>query len=199
MVSWSKQIPKGRAGPSSYGRTPADAANVIAHALKPHGGILFYRAFVYDHHLDWRNPKNDRARAAYDVFHPLDGKFDDNVIIQIKYGPIDFQAREPVSPLFGGLEKTNEGIELQITQEYTGQQRHLCFLPPMWKEILDFDLARKRRQNSGQGSGCRQSISSTCRRICWRGQCWYGRELARAPAGDGQSCMDSGDWHGILI
>ena len=131
---------EGRAGPSSYGRTPADAANVIARALRPHGGVLFYRAFVYDHHLDWRNPKNDRARAAYDIFHPLDGKFDDNVIIQIKYGPIDFQAREPVSPLFGGLEKTNQGIELQITQEYTGQQRHLCFLPPMWKEMLDFDL-----------------------------------------------------------
>ena len=120
---------EGRSGPSSYGRTPADAANVIARALKPHGGILFYRAFVYDHHLDWRNPKNDRARAAYDIFHPLDGKFDDNVIIQIKYGPIDFQAREPVSPLLGGLEKTDEAIELQITQEYTGQQRHLCFLP----------------------------------------------------------------------
>ena len=134
---------EGRAGPSSYGRTPADAANVIARALRPHGGVLFYRAFVYDHHLDWRNPKNDRARAAYDIFHPLDGKFDDNVIIQIKYGPIDFQAREPVSPLFGGLEKTNQGIELQVTQEYTGQQRHLCFLVPMWKEILDFDLRVK--------------------------------------------------------
>ena len=131
---------EGRAGPSSYGRTPADAANVIARALRSHGGVLFYRAFVYDHHLDWRNPKNDRARAAYDIFHPLDGKFDDNVIIQIKYGPIDFQAREPVSPLFGGLEKTNQGIELQITQEYTGQQRHLCFLAPMWKQVLDFDL-----------------------------------------------------------
>ena len=131
---------EGRAGPSSYGRTPADAANVIARALRPHGGVLFYRAFVYDHHLDWRNLKNDRARAAYDIFHPLDGRFDDNVIIQIKYGSIDFQAREPVSPLFGGLEKTNQGIELQITQEYTGQQRHLCFLPPMWKEVLDFDL-----------------------------------------------------------
>ena len=131
---------EGRAGPSSYGRTPADAANVIARALRPHGGVLFYRAFVYDHHLDWQNPKNDRARAAYDIFHPLDGKFDHNVIIQIKYGPIDFQAREPASPLFGGLERTNQGIELQVTQEYTGQQRHLCFLPPMWKEILDFDL-----------------------------------------------------------
>src|SRR6202030_1297463 len=81
-----------------------------------------------------------RARVPYAVFQPLDGKFADNVIIQIKYGPIDFQAREPVSPLFGGLEKTNEGIELQITQEYTGQQRHLCFLPVMWKEVLDFDL-----------------------------------------------------------
>jgi alpha-glucuronidase len=137
---------EGRPGPSSYGRTPAAAANVIARALSPHGGMLFYRAFVYDHHLDWRNPKNDRARAAYDIFHPLDGKFDGNVVVQIKYGPIDFQAREPVSPLFGGLEETNQGIELQITQEYTGQQRHLVFLPPMWKEILDFDL----RVNGGK-------------------------------------------------
>ncbi len=131
---------EGRLGPSVYGRTPADAANVIARALKPHGGIVFYRAFVYNHHLDWTKLKNDRARAAYDIFHPLDGKFDDNVIIQIKYGPIDFQVREPVSPLFGGLEHTNAGIELQIAQEYTGQQRHTCFLVPMWKEILDFDL-----------------------------------------------------------
>jgi alpha-glucuronidase len=131
---------EGRPGPSSYGRTPADAANVIAGALQPHGGFLFYRAFVYDHHLDWTNPKSDRARAAYDIFHPLDGKFDDNVIVQIKYGPIDFQVREPVSPLFGGLQETNEAIELQITQEYTGQQRHLCFLVPMWKKSLDFDL-----------------------------------------------------------
>ena len=75
---------EGRAGPSQYGRTPADAANVLARALKPHGGVLLYRAFVYDHHLDWRDPKADRARAAYDIFHPLDGKFDDNVIVQIK-------------------------------------------------------------------------------------------------------------------
>jgi alpha-glucuronidase len=131
---------EGRLGPSAYGRTHADAANVIARALKPHGGILLYRGFVYDHHMDWRNPKNDRARAAYDNFHTLDGKFDDNVAVQIKYGPIDFQVREPVSPIFGGLHQTNETIELQVTQEYTGQQRHLCFLVPMWKEILDFDL-----------------------------------------------------------
>ena len=137
---------EGRAGPAVYGRTAADAANVIARALKRHGGVLFYRAFVYDHHLDWRNLKADRARAAFDIFHPLDGRFDDNVIIQIKYGPIDFQVREPVSPLLGGLRSTNEAIELQITQEYTGQQRHLCFLVPMWKEILDFDMHADHRE-----------------------------------------------------
>ena len=131
---------EGRLGPSTYGRTPADVANVIARALKPHGGVVFYRAFVYNHHLDWRDLKNDRAKAAYDNFHRLDGAFDDNVIVQIKNGPIDFQVREPVSPLFAGLRRTNESIELQITQEYTGQQRHLCFLVPMWKEALDFDM-----------------------------------------------------------
>jgi alpha-glucuronidase len=131
---------EGRLGPSTYHRTPADAANVIARALKPHGGIVFYRAFVYNHHLDWRDPKNDRAKAAYDNFYSLDGRFDANVIIQIKHGPIDFQAREPVSPLFSGLERTNEAIELQITQEYTGQQRHLCYLVPMWKQVLDFEM-----------------------------------------------------------
>jgi len=145
---------EGRAGPASYGRTPADAANVIARALKPHGGLLFYRSFVYDHHLDWRNPKNDRARAAYDIFYPLDGQFADNVVIQIKHGPIDFQVREPVSPLLGGLEKTNEAIELQITQEYTGQQRHLCYLLPMWKEVLDFDM-----RSAGQSTPVRELVS----------------------------------------
>jgi len=131
---------EGRVGPSVYGRTHADAADVLAQALRPHGGILIYRGFVYNHHMDWRDLKNDRARAAYDNFHSLDGKFDENAAVQIKYGPIDFQAREPVSPLFGALEHTNETIELQITQEYTGQQRHLCYLVPMWKEVLDFNL-----------------------------------------------------------
>jgi alpha-glucuronidase len=131
---------EGRVGPSTYGRSHADAANVVARALKPHGGAIFYRGFVYDHHMDWNNPKNDRARAAYDNFHDLDGRFDDNVIIQIKHGPIDFQVREPASPLFGALDKTREAIELQITQEYFGQARHLVFLVPMWKETLDFDM-----------------------------------------------------------
>ncbi len=134
---------EGRVGPSTYGRTHADAANVVARALKPHGGVIFYRGFVYDHHMDWNNPKNDRARAAYDNFKPLDGKFDDNVIIQIKNGPIDFQVREPASPLFGALEHTNQAIELQITQEYFGQAHHTIFLVPYWKSTLDFDIHAK--------------------------------------------------------
>jgi alpha-glucuronidase len=134
---------EGRVGPSAYGRTHADAANVVARALRPHGGILLYRGFVYDHHMDWRNPRNDRARAAYDNFHPLDGSFDANVVVQIKNGPIDFQVREPVSPLFGALERTNEALELQVTQEYMGQARHMVFLVPQWKEVLDFDLKAK--------------------------------------------------------
>jgi len=131
---------EGQPGPSSFGRTPADAANTLAAALAPHGGVVLYRAFVYNHHLDWKDPKADRARAAYDIFHPLDGKFAANVVVQIKEGPIDFQAREPVSPLFGGLERTSQAMEVQITQEYTGQQRHLVYLAPMWKQVLDFDL-----------------------------------------------------------
>lgn len=131
---------EGQAGPSSYGRTQADAANLLAAALAPHHGVVLYRAFVYNHHLDWRDPKADRARAAYDIFHPLDGKFAANVVVQIKEGPIDFQAREPVSPLFAGLHQTSQAMEVEVTQEYTGQQRHLVYLAPMWKEVLDFDL-----------------------------------------------------------
>ncbi|HEY0306759.1 MAG TPA: alpha-glucuronidase family glycosyl hydrolase [Acidobacteriaceae bacterium] len=131
---------EGQPGPSQYGRTSSDAANLLARALKPHGGIVMYRGFVYNHHLDWQDPKADRARAGYDNFHSLDGKFDDNVVVQIKYGPIDFQIREPVSPLFAGLPHTNEAIEVEVSQEYTGQQRHLVYLVPMWKESLDTDL-----------------------------------------------------------
>jgi alpha-glucuronidase len=145
---------EGRLGPSAYGRTHADAANVIARPLAAHGGVLFYRGFVYDHRMDWRNLKNDRARAAVDNFRALDGSFDDNVILQIKHGPIDFQVREPASPLFGTLQRTNQAIELQITQEYLGQQRHIVYLPPMWKEVLDFDM-----QVKGKGTPVRDLVS----------------------------------------
>ncbi len=131
---------EGRVGPAAYHRTHAEAANVLARAIAPHGGLLFYRGFVYDHHMDWQNPKNDRGRAAWDNFHDLDGQFDSNAVIQIKNGPIDFQVREPASPLFGALEKTNQAIELQVTQEYFGQAHHTVFLVPMWKDCLDFDM-----------------------------------------------------------
>jgi alpha-glucuronidase len=147
---------EGRLGPSAYNRTHADATNVIARALAPHQGVIFYRGFVYDYLMDWRNLKNDRARAAYDNFHPLDGKFDDNAIIQIKHGPMDFQVREPASPLFGALRNTNQAIELQITQEYLGQQRHVCFLVPMWKEVLDFDMLAT---SSSPGTPVRDLVS----------------------------------------
>ena len=131
---------EGRPGPSQYGRTPADAANVVARALEPHGGVVLYRGFVYNNHLDWNDMKADRARAGYDNFHALDGKFEPNVIVQIKNGPIDFQVREPASSLFAALPHTNEAIELQVTQEYLGQQRHLVYLVPMWKATLDTDM-----------------------------------------------------------
>ena len=130
---------EGRPGPFTYGRTHADGANMLARALAPHGGIVIWRCFVYNCGQDWRDKKTDRARAAYDNFIHLDGCFDENVVLQIKNGPIDFQVREPVSPLFGALKKTNMILEVQIAQEYTGQQIDLCYLPPMWREILDFD------------------------------------------------------------
>jgi alpha-glucuronidase len=136
---------EGRVGPSQYHRTPAEAANAVARALKPHGGVVLYRGFVYNNHLDYNDLKADRARAGYDNFHALDGKFESNVVIQVKHGPIDFQVREPVSPLFAALQHTSQAIELQITQEYTGQQRHMVFLVPMWKTALDTDLRADNR------------------------------------------------------
>ncbi|KAK1451615.1 alpha-glucuronidase A [Colletotrichum melonis] len=135
---------EGQPGPLTYNRTLADGANLFAKELKNHGskkGIVMFRAFVYDHltlnQSDWRA---DRANAQVEFFKHLDGQFDDNVIVQIKYGAIDFQVREPVSPLFANLKNTSMAIELQISQEYLGQQDHLVYLPPLWKTILDFDL-----------------------------------------------------------
>ncbi|KAJ5805853.1 uncharacterized protein N7503_003455 [Penicillium pulvis] len=130
---------EGEPGPQVYNRTLAEGANLFARAIKPHGGIVMFRAFVYNQ-LNESNWEADRAKAAVNFFKPLDGKFDDNVVVQIKYGPIDFQVREPTSPLFANLFKTNIAIELEVTQEYLGQQSHLVYLPPLWKTVLDFDL-----------------------------------------------------------
>jgi len=134
---------EGRPGPFTYGRTHADGANMIGKHLQPYHGIVFWRCFVYNCFQDWRNRKIDRACAAYEHFMPLDGKFLDNVILQIKNGPIDFQVREPISPLLGAMKKTNQVLELQITQEYTGHDKDVCFLVSQWKHYLEFDTYAK--------------------------------------------------------
>ena len=125
---------EGQPGPQDYGRTHADGANVLADAVAPHGGIVMWRAFVYDADVD-----PDRVKRAYLEFVPLDGRFRDNVIVQVKNGPLDFQPREPFHPLFGAMPKTPLMAELQITQEYLGHSNHLVYLAPMWKEFLDAD------------------------------------------------------------
>ena len=124
---------EGQPGPQDYGRTHADGANMFADAVKPFGGIVMWRAFVYT------ASDEDRAKQAYSEFMPLDGKFRDNVIIQVKNGPIDFQPREPFSPLFGAMKKTSVMPEMQITQEYLGQSIHLVFLASLWEEFLHSD------------------------------------------------------------
>jgi alpha-glucuronidase len=131
---------EGRPGPFTYGRDHADGANLLARAVAPYGGKILWRCFVYNCMQDWRDRRTDRARAAYDHFSPLDGRFLDNVLLQIKNGPMDFQPREPVSPLFGAMPRTAKALELQAAQEYTGQQRHLCYLPEQWKVYLDTDI-----------------------------------------------------------
>ncbi|KAH8773263.1 glycoside hydrolase superfamily [Hyaloscypha finlandica] len=135
---------EGQPGPLTYNRTLAEGANMFAKTLDPYGGVVMFRAFVYNqlNESDW---KADRANAAVQFFKPLDGKFADNVVVQIKYGPIDFQVREPVSPLFANLRNTSTAVELQVAQEYLGQQCHLVYLTPLWKTILDFDLRVDRK------------------------------------------------------
>jgi alpha-glucuronidase len=128
-----KASSEGQPGPQDYGRTHADGANMLADILKPYHGLVMWRAFVYS-----PNDK-DRAKQAYNEFVPLDGKFRDNVIIQAKNGPVDFQPREPFSPLFGALKKTAVMPEFQITQEYLGHEIDLAFLAPMWEECLQSD------------------------------------------------------------
>jgi alpha-glucuronidase len=130
---------EGQPGPQTYNRTLSEGANLFAKAVQPYGGIVMFRAFVYNQ-LNESNWSADRANAAVDFFKDLDGQFDENVVVQIKYGPIDFQVREPASPLLANLFNTSTAIELEVTQEYLGQQSHLVYLPPLWKTILDFDM-----------------------------------------------------------
>ena len=125
---------EGQPGPGDYHRTHADGANMLADAVKPYGGIIMWRSFVYG-----ANHKGeDRVKQAVSEFKDMDGKFRDNVILQSKNGPLDFQPREPYAPIFDNIKKTPQIAELQITQEYLGQSKHLTYLAPMWKEFFGF-------------------------------------------------------------
>ena len=133
---------EGQPGPQDYGRTHVDGANMLADAVAPHGGVVFWRAFVYSH-----EQPEDRAKQGYNEFKPFDGQFRDNVVIQVKNGAIDFQPREPFHPLFGAMPKTNLGMEFQITKEYLGFSTHLVYLGPLFEETLRADTMAK-----GKGS-----------------------------------------------
>ncbi|MDB4893534.1 MAG: hypothetical protein JWL61_5389 [Gemmatimonadetes bacterium] len=133
---------EGQPGPQDYKRTHADGANMFADALAPHGGVVMWRAFVYS-----QDVPTDRVKQAYDEFKPLDGQFRDNVMVQVKNGPLDFQPREPFSPLFGAMPKTPLMMEFQITKEYLGQDTHLAYLGALFEEVLRADTYAK-----GKGS-----------------------------------------------
>ena len=136
---------EGQPGPFDYNRSHADGANMLADALKPYGGIVMWRCFVYGA----KHKGEDRVKQAVSEFQPLDGQFRDNVILQTKNGPLDFQPREPYSPIFDQIQKTPNMVELQITQEYLGQSRHLVYLAPMWREFFTFVHPNKLRAIAG--------------------------------------------------
>ena len=142
---------EGQPGPQNYNRSHADGANMIADAVAPHNGIVMWRAFVYDN-----NVPDDRAKQAYNEFTPLNGKFRDNVLVQVKNGPVDFQPREPFHPLFGAMPKTPIMSEFQITQEYLGASVHLVFLAPLYEECLKSDTYAR-----GKGSIVAKVIDGT--------------------------------------
>ena len=129
---------EGQPGPQKYDRSHADGANMLADALAPHQGIVMWRAFVYDN-----NVPVDRAKQAYNEFTPLDGEFRDNVMVQVKNGPVDFQPREPFHPLFGAMPLTPLIMEFQVTQEYLGYSTHLVYLAPLFEEVLQSDTHAK--------------------------------------------------------
>ena len=130
---------EGQPGPFDYNRTHADGANMLADAVKPYGGIIMWRSFVYGA----AHKGEDRVKQAVSEFASLDGKFRENVILQSKNGPLDFQPREPYAPIFDNIKKTKQMAELQITQEYLGQSRHLVYLAPMWREFFSFVAPEK--------------------------------------------------------
>ena len=189
-----KASSEGQPGPQDFGRSHAEGANMLADALAPHGGIVMWRAFVY------AATSPDRANQAVEEFKPLDGAFRDNVIIQIKNGPVDFQPREPVSPLFFNLEKTAYMPELQVTQEYLGQSWHLAFLAPMWQEFFETYYANSADPEMKAIAG----VANTGQESTWCGHIfsqanWYafGR-LAWDPTLSSETIAD--EWlHGSFV
>ena len=170
---------EGQPGPQDYQRTHADGANMLADAVAPFSGIIMWRAFVYD------PESNDRFKQAYEEFKPLDGKFRKNILVQVKNGPIDFQPREPFSPLFGAMQYTPLMIEFQLTQEYLGQGTHLVYEPPMFKEVLNADTHAK-----GKGSTVAKVIDGSLNNFSLNGMAgvsnigndinWCGHPFAQA-------------------
>ena len=160
---------------------------MLARAIQPYGGKVIWRCFVYNCSQNWRDTRTDRACAGYNTFAPLDGRFDDNVILQIKNGPMDFQIREPVHPLFGVMKQTNTAAEFQLAQEYTGQQLHVCCLIPMIKEILAFKTYNGRDKDTvlDMISGA-AAVSNTGDSFCWTGSELAGANLY----GFGRLCFE---------
>ena len=152
---------EGQSGPSEYGRTHADGANMFSDILAAHNdAVVMWRAFVYGKVANQLS--SDIANQAYRFFKPLDGEFNDNVVVQSKNGPRDFLPIEPVAPLFGGMTDTNMGLELQITQEYTGQSTHLCYLIPMWKYYLETDMmVTEDNPNTSEGTTLKSIVEGT--------------------------------------
>ena len=171
---------EGQPGPQDYHRTHADGANVLADAVAPHGGIVMWRAFVYDADVD-----PDRVKRAYLEFVPQDGKFRENVFVQVKNGPLDFMPREPFHPMFGAMPKTPLLAELQVTQEYLGHSNHLAYLAPMWREFLDADTFAQ-----GPGSTVAKVVDGSLHGYARTGMAgvantgddrnWTGHDLAQA-------------------
>lgn len=178
---------EGQPGPYAYGRDHADGANMLARALKPYGARVIWRAFVYNCRQDWRDSRTDRARSGCDTFAPLDGRFDDNVILQIKNGPMDFQVREPVHPLFGVMKHTRLAAEFQLAQEYTGQQQHVCCLIPMIKQTLSFRTYNGSPDDTVLGAvRAIAAVSNTGDSFCWTGSELAGANLY----GFGRLCFE---------
>ena len=171
---------EGQPGPQDYERSHAEGANMLARAVGPHGGVVMWRAFVYSHEVP-----DDRAKQAYNEFMPLDGKFEPNVLVQVKNGPIDFQPREPFHPLFGAMEGTPLMMEFQITQEYLGCATHLVYLAPLFREVLDSDTYAR-----GKGSTVARAVDGSLHHIELTGMAgvsnigndinWTGHPFAQA-------------------